>query len=139
MDELIQKLKQQREILNAAKYTASNALETIKSSDPTYVENTEIANEAMQQITELESAIRAAALAEYAANGNKKPHNNVQVKIYKVFSVNDSARVLSWVKTNLADALIYDEKKVKNYAEKIGPVDGTSINEEPKVQIDTKL
>jgi hypothetical protein len=53
--------------------------------------------------------------------------------------VTDAAKVLAWVKTNLADALTYDPKKVKDYATKIGPVEGTEIVEQPRAQIASDL
>lgn len=90
-------------------------------------------------IVEFEKQIKDMAVADYTSNGIKQPHPKVQVKLFQKFTVLDPARVLTWVKTSLADALVYDEKKVKDYATKIGPVDGTEIVEEVRALIAKEL
>lgn len=139
MDEKLNKLRMARENYNEHKSIASKALDEFKSSDDVYTWNTEKAKEASAEVEALEAEIRAEAIALYKADGNKKPHDKVNIKIMTVFKIVEPARVLAWVKTNLADALIYDEKKIKNYATKIGAVDGTELIEEPQAQIASEL
>lgn len=139
MNEKLNQLKQAREAYNEYKSTASKAMEDFKSSDDVYTYNAEKAKEASAKIETLEAEIRATALAMYKADGNKNPHEKVSIKLANVFKIVDPVRVLAWVKINLADALVYDEKKVKNYSTKIGAVDGTEITETPQAQIATEL
>lgn len=106
---------------------------------PNYSAAKQAAEEAADRAAHLEESIRNAAIEHYTQTGEKTPHPKVTVKIFKTFSVTDPARVLAWVKQNLADALIVDEKKVKSYATKIGAVDGTSLTDEARAQIATEL
>lgn len=106
---------------------------------PNYAAAKQAADEAAAYQEWLETQIRAQAVQDYKANGIKNPHPKVTVKIFTVFSVADPIRVLAWVKQNLADALVVDEKKVKSYATKIGAVDGTTLTEEAKTFIASEL
>jgi len=137
-DTSLQKLA---ELRIASKRSKDETTAMLKSV--TYSQNSlaarQSADEATAEAARLEESIRAAAVQNYTLTGEKNPHPKVTVKIFKTFSVIDPARVLAWVKQNLADALIVDEKKVKAYVTKIGAVDGTQMIEEPKAQIATEL
>jgi len=116
-----------------------NAMVKVVSDSPNYIEAQRAYEESKAVAAQIEEEIRKSALEGYTATGEKNPHEKVTVKVFKVFSVIDPARVLAWVKNNLADALVVDGKKVESYATKIGPVDGTALTEEPRAQIATKL
>lgn len=137
-DDLLKELALHRESLDAAKKQKADILEAVKSQ-PHYLAADAIALAANAAIEELEKTIRDAALYDYAATGNKTVHDKVKIKVFQKLQIVDPVRVLTWVKTNLADALIFDEKKVKSYATKIGNVDGIEITEEPQAQIASEL
>lgn len=142
MNELIEQLKQARideaNFKTVSKNMLDAAMETLKA-DPNYAEAVQLHDEAKQRVANLEEEIRKQAIIQYAESQNKHPHEKVEIKISKSFKFVDPRKVLAWVKTNLADALTYDEKKVKSYATKIGTVDGTEIVEEPKAYIASQL
>lgn len=137
-EQLLEMLKEARERSFTAKLTADAILQTVKAS-PEYVNAIEECQAALANVTTLEESIRAEAIRDYLASDNKHPHPKVEIKLFKTFSIVDPQKVLAWVKTNLADALVVDDKKVKAYATKIGPVDGTAMTEEPKAMIASDL
>ena len=106
---------------------------------PNYLNAKQEADAAAEYMEQLETQIRSQAVQDYNASGNKTPHPKVTVKIFKNFAVTDPARVLAWVKQNLVDALVVDEKKVKAYATKVGPIEGTALIDEARAQIATEL
>lgn len=139
MDELLQNLRQWRREENIAAQNMSHALEQFKASDGVYTNQKSNLETAKSMVDNLESQIKEMAIRDYEVTQNKKPHDKVAIKIFKTFKIVDSNRVLAWVKTNLADALIYDERKIKDYATKIGAVEGTLLADEPRVQIASEL
>lgn len=94
---------------------------------------------AQENIDRLEAEIKRMAEEEYQSTGNKKPHDKISVKIFKVFQIVDAEKMKEWVFKNLQDALKVDESKVKDYAQKIGPVQGTAVIEEARAQIASNL
>lgn len=137
-DLLLQSLRDAREETRLAKETASAMIAAVKES-PAYQEALQKAEESAKTVDQIETDLRNMALNAYAENGEKKPHEKVQVKIFREFSVTDSRAMRAWVDSNLRDALIVDEKKVKDYALKIGAVDGTQVIETAKAQIASDL
>lgn len=142
MNELIEQLKQARIDEAKTKATSKSMMDEAMaklSAEPLFVEIVRFHAEASQRVASLEEEIRKQAIEKYAENHNKHPHPKIDIKVMKAFRIADPRKVLAWVKTNLADALTYDEKKVKDYATKIGPVDGTDIVEQPKAYIASDL
>jgi len=139
LDVWIYELAKARKYHAEQKETANKAIDDFKRTDPAYNTASQNAQNAAETIAELEKAIKEYALEQYKLNGAKSIHDKVNVRIFKVFNLTNPQRVLSWVKNNLVDALIFDEKKVKNYAMKIGAIDGIEITEEPKAQIASDL
>lgn len=138
IDEMLAQLKDTRE--KAAFYRAeANAILNNAKNSPNFELADQAAKEAQENIEALEVKIKANALLDYRINQNKHPHPKVDIAMRKKFNITDPIKVLLWVKNNLADALIYDEKKIKNYATKIGPIDGTELTEEPNAQIASEL
>jgi hypothetical protein len=139
IEQLLQDLALARQLHATAKEAARVRMEEFIASDDVYSFQKAASDNTAVAIAELEEKIRNIVLAEYQTSGSKSPHPKVAVKIFKSFNVTDAAKVLAWVKTNLADALTYDPKKVKDYATKIGPVEGTEIVEQPRAQIASDL
>lgn len=137
-EELLQQLKEAREKAAFYKAETNSLLEHTRQS-PNYQLADQSAKEAADEIVRLEFLIKSDQLEEFKITGNKHPFPKIEIKMKKIFKVVDPAKVLAWVKSSLADALIYDEKKVKDYATKIGPVEGTELTEEPQVQIASEL
>ena len=137
-EQLLEMLKDARARAAESKLAADAILLTVKAS-PEYVKALDELQTASANVATLEENIRAEAIREFKATENKHPHPKVEIKMYSTFSITDPKMVLAWVKTNLADALVVDEKKVKAYATKIGPVDGTALTEEPKALIASEL
>lgn len=142
MNELIEKLKKARTdestykaILKAMTEQATKELH----ERPAWTEASTALEKVSASVSELEEEIRKQAVTFYAENQNKHPHPKVEIKLFKVFKIVDPSKVLAWVKTNLADALLYDAKKVETYVKNIGPVDGCSLAEEPRAQIAKEL
>jgi hypothetical protein len=137
-DNLLEQLKHARAESKLQHEYMKNILENAKLTD-LFVMAEQSAAGADAAILDLETQIKNTAISEFNTTGEKKVHPKVEVKIFKKFSIVSPARVLAWVKTNLADALVFDEKKVKNYATKIGPVEGTELVDEPRAQIAAEL
>ena len=135
---LIENLKSCRADAEFYKAEKAKILDAVKSSENYILAETK-QSENETYAAGIESEIKKIALEDYAETKNKHPHDKVDIAMRKKFSITDAGRVLAWVKTNLADALIFDEKKVKNYATKIGAVDGTELTEEPNAQIASSL
>jgi len=137
-DEALSKLAEARATVRQCKDEMNAMLKHVTES-PNYLAARESAVAAEIIAAQIEEAIRAAAVQNYTLTGEKNPHPKVTVKIWKTFTVTDPARVLAWVKANLADALIVDDKKVKAYATKVGAVDGTELMDEIRASIATEL
>lgn len=138
-DELLKELKIARENSASHKQAADEAVKTFKINDVSFLTHTVAYNEAQLLAEKLDTELRAAAVADYTANGIKKPHPKVTVKTFRVFKILDMAKVREWVDSKLPDALVMDLKKVEKYAKEIGPVEGTTINEEPRAEIASAL
>lgn len=138
LDELLSRLKTERVLVDQTKDDLNTMIAVVKNLDE-YKNVSELKTKAEERLDSLEKEIKAFALASFAETGNKKPHEKLSVKIYRKFKVVDPNKMLAWVKTNLADALIVDSGKVKDYATKIGAVDGTEIVEEAQAQIASEL
>lgn len=96
----------------------------------------EMAEKDIETITE---KIHDIGLEIYKDTGEKSVNDFIKIREEKVFSITDTAAMRAFVEKRLTDALIVDEGKVKNYAIKIGPVDGTTVTIQPKVTIATDL
>lgn len=142
LEQMLSELKSAREdrenFGTIAKNIIKNATDEAMTTSE-WVEADANFNEATQKIINLQEMIHAEGLRLYEETGEKNIHEKVKAKIFKTLTVADPARVLSWVKTNLADALTFDKKKVENYASKIGPVDGIETGEEVRIQIASEL
>lgn len=138
MNELLSNLAQARETEKKARNNIQILTEAIKTT-PEYQDNDSIRVVAQSAIENLEGLIRDLAKTEWINTANKHPHEKVQIKEFKTFKIVDTAAVRKWVDTYLRDALVVDESKVKQYATKIGPVDGTEVGTEVRAEIASKL
>ena len=139
IDELLAQLAAARASLTEHKGAANTALEAFKSSDDVYAYNYNMAASLIEPIANLETKIREIALAEFASNGDKHPHEKVDVKIFTEAEVIDPTKARDWAFENLPAALKLDDAKVKKYAKEFGEVPGVTIKTEPRAQIATQL
>ena len=137
-EELLTRLVGARQVADTEKQHMS-AITAAAHAAEDYMLAKEIYDDAQVRIEDIELEIKEIALEEYKTTKNKSVHPSITVKIFKTFKVINPAQVLLWVKSNLADALVPDMKKVENYATKIGAVAGTEIGEEARAQIASKL
>lgn len=138
LEELISLLASERQNLADHKLAMQGALDQFMASDDVYTYNHEQAELKKTAVAELETNIRELALAEYATNQDKHPHEKVEIKIFKTFTVLDQNAVREWCFKNHPLALKPDMKMVEADA-KAGPVDGTETGEEPRAMIASKL
>ena len=138
LDMLIENLKTFRADIESAKAEKNKIIDAAKASNGYILWDTK-QSDAQLFADGIEAEIKKIALEDYAETKNKHPHDKVDIAMRKKFNITDSQRVLAWVKTNLADALILNKKKVKNYATKIGAVDGAELTEEPNARIAQSL
>lgn len=137
-DELLAKLKVAREKEEDDKKYLNGMIETAKL-DHEYIRTSEDLTKTIQEITFLNEQIKTLALTEWINTKNKKPHEKIEVKIFKTFKILNADVLREWVFKNLPAALSPDMKKVEKYAMEIGSVDGTEKGEEARVQIASKL
>lgn len=138
MNKLLEELRIARAAVEEAKTAQKAKLEAFQQT-PEWQDLQLHRVEYDQEIADIEERIKELAMIEWINNQNKHPHEKVEIKLFKTFKVLDPAKVRSWCLENLRDALIVDDKKVKEYAVKIGSVEGTETGEEARVQIASKL
>lgn len=138
LDEKLKELAKQREIAQMQK-TAMDYLVKAAKASPDYTDAEQMAQKANEEITRLENEIKGYALAVYSETTEKNVHPSVSVKIFNTFKIVDLAKVREFVDARLRDALVVDEGKVKKYALEIGPVEGTEVGQEARVQIASNL
>lgn len=136
--ELLNELAEARKFSEYCNAARREMVDNVKQSDE-YKAADDVAKTAEATIAKLEEEIKLVSKSAFEADGNKHPHPKIEIKSFKTYSINDASKVLAWVKVNLADALTYDAAKVKNYATKIGSVDGAEVGEEIRVQIALNL
>ncbi len=138
-DELFEQLKEAREESAAAREAKRQIIEAAQTSTE-YRRADETTTAADAEIGRLEEQIRAAALSEYSASGNKKPHANVTVKMFTTVAIPDEAAAREWCFINFRPALKFDAKTFEK-AVKDGAVPAVlaSTQDEPRAQIATKL
>lgn len=138
IDALLWQLNEARKREQIGRDAKNVMIETLQKS-PDYLSAKQEQEEAATVVENLETEIKKIINEDFSVTGNKHPHAKIEVKSFKTFKIEDAEKVLAWVKTNLADALVYDAAKVKNYAMKIGKVDGAEVGEEVRVQIASNL
>ena len=139
LQSLLENIKKNRALYSEHHNTAAQALENFKASDDVYTYNHNVAASLIEQITNLETEVREIALAEFAINGDKHPHEKVDVKIFTEAVVENADEARAWAFENLPAALKLDDSKVKKYAKEFGEVPGVTIKTEPRAQIATQL
>ncbi len=121
------------------KQVMQNIIANAKATDY-YQEADALAKAEATLIENLTTEIKARAVAEYNASGNKKPFAGVTVKIFKTFIVESQETMEKWVEVNLAAAVkrVFDMDTIKAFA-KTNPIPGTDTIEEPRAEIASKL
>lgn len=108
--------------------------------DPKYVEA--LANEKLyrEAAVAARASLDALAIMEYEATGNKRPHADVSVKVFKKLVYDDSS-AFSYCKDHYANALKLDKTAFERYAlamKELGSSDElkfVSFNDDPRVNV----
>ena len=138
INDLISQLNEARKAEQASKDAKNALIEEMQKSNK-YISAKNALDNASTIVENIEAEIKKLSEDTYGVDGNKHPHPKIEVRDTNTFVINDPAKVLAWVKVNLADALIYDAAKVKNYATKIGAVEGTEMVKGVQVRIASNL
>jgi hypothetical protein len=130
-------LAKARESAEALKLAKREMIENVQQSDD-FMKLDILSREGDALITELESSIRAAALALHAEFCELP--SRVTVKNFTVVTISDEAKAREWCLTNFRPALKLDAKTFEKAA-KDGtvPADLATITKEARAQIATKL
>lgn len=138
LNELLVHLHTARMDSASAKKAMNDIVENAKNS-VRYQREAALREMAEKDIETITEKIHDIGLEIYKDTGEKSVNDFIKIREEKVFSITDTAAMRAFVEKRLTDALIVDEGKVKNYAIKIGPVDGTTVTIQPKVTIATDL
>jgi hypothetical protein len=136
---LIENLALTRDLADEIKCQMNEMIEGVKASraykelSTTLAEHSDVRDMLILDIDK-------AALEAYAADGNKKPHDAVQVKIFTVVNPYDIELAREWCMTNFRPALKLDAKTFeKAVKDKTVPAELATTSDEPRVQIATDL
>lgn len=136
----LQNLAELRVILAEALSKCAAMLEIVRQT-PEYQECEKTANHARAMIANNEETIKALALDQYHAYGEKKPAPGVTVKLFTALEY-DPVRALDWARANLPEALTLDRRLFEAHAKgvaKTQPVPVVKVVQQPRVQIVTNL
>lgn len=147
MSEKLNALIGQLKEIRAKKLAASNSYREINEhfqeqlkSDPDYIRASDAIGRATLEEEKLSEAIRQESLSLYSVDGDKKPHDAVQVKIFQVVSIPDENAAREWCFTNFRPALKLDAKTFEKAAKDGTVPEGLAVvTEEPRAQIAAKL
>lgn len=133
----LNELAKARESAEAVKLAKREMIENVQQSDD-FMKLDTLDREGSALIAELESSIRAAALALHE-NSCELPAR-VTVKNFTVVTITDEAAAREWCMTNFRPALKLDTKTFEKAA-KDGtvPADLATVTKEARAQIATKL
>lgn len=138
MNQLLDQLATAREHLASAQAMQKQMLETFRASE-NFVHVEAVRITASAEIERITAEIERNALVAYNATGDKHPHPKVEVKTFKVVEIVSPSLARAWCFENLPSALKLDDAMVKKYVKEFSAVDGTTVHEEPRVQIASKL
>lgn len=138
-EELLKMLAGARQNEANFKQVTKNMIDEVKATQE-YQESDALAKAEALLIKNLTDEIKARAVAEFNATGNKKPFAGVSIKVFKTFVVNSQETMEKWVETNLAAAVhkVFDMDVIETFA-KTNPVPGTDLLEEVRAEIASKL
>ncbi len=137
-DELLDQLKDVRERQSTTKGLMNKMIDSVRESEE--YKSFQTMNETENELIEnIEKELRDLALSEFQASGNKKPHEKVSIKIFKVFKVIDAEKVADWCRRFYVGALKPDMKMVEGYVKDNSAFDGVELTEEARAQIATKI
>lgn len=133
----LNELAKARETAEAVKLAKREMIENVQKSDD-FMNLDTLDREGSALIAELESSIRAAALALHG-NSCELPAR-VTVKNFTVVTITDEGKAREWCLTNFRPALKLDTKTFEKAA-KDGtvPADLATVTKEARAQIATKL
>ncbi len=135
MDELIRRLAYDRKV--EAEYRQEIAEIEAEIAASPLVKQLERAREllkvAQADVADSEEDVRKAALEAYQADGSKKPHPAVAVKVYTVLDY-DPAQALDYARQHLPQAVKLDKRMFEKVA-KVADFPFVDITTEPRVTI----
>jgi hypothetical protein len=135
MNDLITKLKNARSELERVKEEQKAALGAFQQTAEWQDKQLERLSHS-GDVDGLEAAIRDLAISEYQASGNKKPHELVQIKIFRIVDILNRAAAREWCFLNFRPALSLDDKKFEQAAKDGSvPAELATVAEEPRAQI----
>lgn len=138
LNEMLDLLRDARNAAVEARATRKSILDAAQATDEFKAADA-ATNEADQLCTQLDQAIRGAALEMYATEQDIP--NRVTVKIWSTVKlIPDTQKIVAWCKENFLPALKLDEK-VFEKAAKDGniPAELATVGKEPRASIATKL
>lgn len=135
MNELIQKLAVERTVIEYIRARIETAKFRLAETDEgRFLANLEISLSVIRTAaTDMEDAIRAEALAVYAADGNKRPHAAISIKEFKVMEYDPKVAV-TYCLTHLPGALKLNPTIFEKIAKVVQP-DFVTERTEARAQI----
>jgi hypothetical protein len=139
LETLISQLALARERTMVTRETVCSMTRQLQESSD-FIAVSKIAEEARANEAALDAALREYALKQHAVDGNKHPHEKIEIKNFTVVEIPNAEAAREWSFTNFRPALKLDTK-VFEKAAKDGsiPVDLARIIEEPRILISSKL
>ena len=139
LDTLVKQLQLARNRQEVAKAERDALIEQLQTTQE-WKEKYAAHEEVKIFVENLEADIKELAKNEYMANGNKKPHDAVQIKLFSVVDILNETAAREWCFLNFRPALSLDVKKFEKAAKDGSiPAELATVSEEPRVQIATKL
>jgi hypothetical protein len=139
MESQIRELAKARVTLANSKEQLS-VLEKQLLDNPIYIQLKATVGETSATVSQMEEAVRSAALESFRADGNKKPHPAVSIKIFQTTKILDEDAAREWCFANFRPALKLDAKTFEKAAKDGNvPAELVTIGEDPRAQIATDL
>lgn len=91
-----------------------------------------------EKTQEIEEKIRNLVKWQYEDDGNKRPHQKVEVKIFNVVEITDEREAVAWASKNDPSAITLNVKKFTSDVKNLD-LPFLSKREEPRVQIASDL
>ena len=110
LDNALNRLAQARENFDLAR----GAFEEYKAVNPEFLEHHERVNEARSLKEQAEDLVRTLALSVYEKTGDKKVHENVQIKQIAKYEY-DPEEALTWAREFAPALLILDKKGFESF------------------------
>lgn len=138
IDELMPLLIQALEEAQLAD-AGKKALLAVVQNDPGYIDLDKKAKAAKERADSITEKIRILGKAHYLRKGDKHPHPQVEIKIFKIAKITKRNLALKWALDRLPEAILLNEKIIQSYILNIGPIPGVEITDDPRTYISQTL